>query len=259
MSNSSLVNYTKISPHKSSPRNRKIDRITIHHMAGNLSVETCGNVFQSRKASSNYGIGTDGRVGMYVEEKDRSWASSSSANDNRAVTIEVANNSGSPNWTVSDKALAKLIDLCTDICKRNGIKKLNYTGDTTGNLTMHKWFVATNCPGPYLESKFPYIASEVNKRLSDNKATENTTNTTNEGVATVNVTLNVLRNGSTGEQVKALQRMLYAMGYKLGSNNPIDGSFGSMTDAAVRAYQKNKGLTVDGIVGQQTWNKLFGK
>lgn len=165
MSNSSLVNYTKISPHRNSPRNDAIRKITIHHMAGNLSVETCGNVFQSRKASSNYGIGTDGRVGMYVEEKDRSWASSSAENDNQAVTIEVANDQIGGQWHVSDTALAKLIELCVDICKRNGISKLNFTGNANGNLTMHKYFAATACPGPYLESKFPYIAEEVNKRL----------------------------------------------------------------------------------------------
>lgn len=167
MSNSSLVNYTRLSPNYSSRNGVKIDTITIHHMAGNLSVETCGAVFANggREASSNYGIGTDGRVGMYVEEKNRSWCSSNGDNDRRAVTIEVANDQIGGNWHVSDKALAKCIDLCVDICKRNGIKKLNYTGNKSGNLTMHKWFAATACPGPYLESKFPYIASEVNKRL----------------------------------------------------------------------------------------------
>lgn len=165
MSNSKYVEYTKISPHRTSPRNHKIDKITIHHMAGNLSIETCGSVFQSRRASSNYGIGTDGRVGMYVEEKDRSWASSNAANDHRAVTIEVANSKTGGDWLVSDKALAKLIDLCVDICQRNDIKELNYTGNKNGNLTMHSYFAATACPGPYLKSKFPYIAAEVNKRL----------------------------------------------------------------------------------------------
>ncbi len=167
MSNSKLVNYTRISPNSTNPRKEKIKKITIHHMAGNLSVEACGNVFasSSRDASSNYGIDSNGQVGMYVEEKNRSWCSSSASNDHQAVTIEVANNSGAPNWTVSDKALSKLIDLCTDICERNGIKELNYTGDASGNLTMHCWFVATSCPGPYLKSKFTYIADEVNKRL----------------------------------------------------------------------------------------------
>lgn len=168
MSNSALVDYVKLSPNCTKPRNHAIDTITIHHMAGNLTVEACGAVFapSSRKASSNYGIGTDGRVGMYVEEANRSWASSSPSNDHRAVTIEVANDGGAPNWHVSDTALAKLIDLCVDICKRNGIARLNYTGDTSGNLTMHKWFAATVCPGPYLESKFPWIAAEVNNRLA---------------------------------------------------------------------------------------------
>lgn len=180
MSNSSLVNYTRISPNRNSPRNHKIDKITIHHMAGNSSIETCGNVFapSSRQASSNYGIGSDGRVGMYVEEKDRSWCSSSASNDHRAVTIEVANDGGAPDWHVSDKAIAKLIDLCVDICKRNGISKLNYTGTTSGNLTRHNMFKNTNCPGPYLQSKFPYIASEVNKRLGGSSSSGSTSTNT---------------------------------------------------------------------------------
>jgi len=168
MSNSSLVDYVKISPNKTSPRNHKIDRITIHHMAGNLSVETCGNVFapSSRQASANYGIDSDGRVGMYVEEKDRSWCSSNKANDYRAVTIEVADDVIGNGWHSSDKAMNKLVELCADICRRNGITRLNYTGDTNGNLTMHKWFASTDCPGAYLESKFPWIAEQVNKKLS---------------------------------------------------------------------------------------------
>jgi len=124
--NSTLVSFIKISPNKTSPRNHKIDTITIHCMAGNLSVETCGNVFAptSRKASSNYGIGSDGRIALYVDEKDRSWCSSNAANDNRAITIEVANDGGAPDWHISDKALNSLIALVTDICKRNNIKEL---------------------------------------------------------------------------------------------------------------------------------------
>ena len=149
MSNSSLVNFRKISPN-SDPRLDKIRKITIHHMAGNLSVEACGNGFanSSREASANYGIDSNGRVGLYVEEHNRSWCSSNSSNDHQAITIEVANDGGAPNWHVSDKALNKLVDLCVDICKRNGIKQLNYTGDSSGNLTMHKYFAATVCPRP---------------------------------------------------------------------------------------------------------------
>ena len=166
-SNSKLVSYKKLSPNYNDRKGKAIKKITIHHMAGNLSVETCGNIFadKNREASSNYGIGTDGRIALYVEEKNRSWCSSSSSNDYQAVTIEVANCSGAPDWKVSDKALAALIDLCTDICKRNGIKELNFTGDASGNLTQHNYFAATDCPGKYLKSKFSYIAKEVNKRL----------------------------------------------------------------------------------------------
>ena len=179
MSNSSLVNYTQFSPNCSKPRNHSIDKITIHHMAGNLTVEQCGGVFapSSREASANYGIGTDGRVGLYVDEANRSWCSSNSANDNRAVTIEVANDEVGGDWHVSDTALAKLITLCSDICKRNDIAKLNYTGDKSGNLTMHKWFAATACPGPYLESKFPDIAEQVNALLGSSSDTAETPTT----------------------------------------------------------------------------------
>ena len=178
MGNSGLVDYIKISPNKSSPRKHKIDTITIHHMAGNLSVETCGNVFASasRQASSNYGIGSDGRIGMYVEEKDRSWCSSSASNDHRAITIEVANNSGGPDWTVSDKAIASLINLCEDICRRNDIPKLLWKNDKSlvgqvdkQNITIHNWFAATTCPGPYLTQKIPFVVDEVNKRLNPSK------------------------------------------------------------------------------------------
>lgn len=164
--NSSLVSYKKLSPNYNKRLN-KIKKITIHHMAGNLTVEACGRIFarRSRMASSNYAIGSDGRVALYVEEKNRSWCSSSAANDHQAVTIEVANDGGAPDWHVSDKAMESLINLCVDICRRNDIERLDYTGTKSGNLTMHKWFAATACPGPYLESKFPYIAEEVNRRL----------------------------------------------------------------------------------------------
>lgn len=174
MSNSPLVSYTKISPNSTNPRNNAIKKITIHHMAGNLSVEACGNVFATteRQASSNYGVGSDGRIGLYVEEKNRSWCSSNRENDHQAITIEVANDGGAPDWHVSDKALAATIDLCADICRRNGIAKLNYTGDASGNLTEHNYFASTLCPGPYLKSKLSYIASEVNKRLASGSTEE---------------------------------------------------------------------------------------
>ncbi len=178
MSNSPLVSYTKISPNRTSPRNHKIDTITIHCVVGQCSVETLGNIFAptSRQASSNYGIGYDGRIGMYCEEKDRSWCTSSASNDHRAITIEVASDTTHP-YAVTDKALAALIDLCTDICKRNGIKKLLWKGDKNligqvdkQNMTVHRWFANKSCPGDYLYERHSYIADEVNKRLGASAA-----------------------------------------------------------------------------------------
>lgn len=210
MSNSPLVVFTKLSPHRA-PRTAAIDTITIHHMAGNASIEVCAQAFQgTRKASSNYGIGADGRVGLYVPESDRAATSSSTKNDNRAITIEVANDGGDPDWHVSDKALAKLIDLCVDICQRNGIERLNFTGDKTGNLTMHKWFAPTACPGPYLASKFPYIAAEVNKRLG--VAPNGTTEADGEQVATLAIgDIVTLAPGATYATGKSIASFVFKM------------------------------------------------
>lgn len=171
--NSPLVVYTKLSPNHSGERNHAIDTITIHCVVGQCSVETLGNIFAptSRKASCNYGIGTDGRIGMYVEEKNRSWCTSSSSNDNRAITIEVASDTKHP-YAVNDKAYAALLDLVTDICNRNGIKKLLWKGDKSligqvdkQNMTVHRWFANKSCPGEYLYERHGEIAAEVNKRL----------------------------------------------------------------------------------------------
>lgn len=259
MSNSNLVNYVWLSPNCNKPRNDKIKKITIHMVAGNCSVETLGSIFakESRRASSNYGIGSDGRVGLYVNECDRSWCSGSRGNDHQAITIEVANDSGAPEWHVSDKAMDKLIKLCVDICKRNGIKKLNFTGDKNGNLTMHKYFQDTSCPGQYLESKFPYIANEVNKALGvadEPKPTEKTTQ--KESAKTVNIDLLVLRKGENrgNEQIKTLQRLLKQMNYYKMS---IDGSFGNGTKNAVEDFQAERGLDSDGVVGKATWTELL--
>ena len=174
MSNSSLISYTNISPNRSAGRNHKIDTITIHCMAGNLSIETCGNLFarSSTKASSNYGIGSDGRIGLYVEEKDRSWATSSGINDNRAITIEVASDSFHP-YKVTDKAYKSLVKLCADICKRNGITKLVWSTNKNDrlnhlngcNMTVHRDFANKACPGDYLYNLHGQIAKEVNELL----------------------------------------------------------------------------------------------
>ena len=188
MSNSALISYTKLSPNHSGKRTKKIDTITIHCMAGQLSVESCGALFaqSSRQASSNYGIGNDGRIALYVDEGNRSWCTSSNANDQRAVTIEVANNGGAPDWPVSAKAYAALLDLVTDTCKRNEIKKLVWSTNKNErmnhlngcNMTVHRDYANKACPGDWLYNRHGEIAAEVNRRLGSGSSTPSTGETT---------------------------------------------------------------------------------
>ena len=180
MSNSSLVSYTKLSPNYTRGRSHKIDRITPHYMDGNGTIETLGEIFAptARRASSNYGIGSDGRVGMYVEEENRAWTSGSSYNDNRAVTIECANLA---DGSLTDACWNSLVRLCVDICGRNSIPALNYTGNDTGNLTMHRWYQDTDCPGPWLANQFERLANEVNALLEGKIPTPTPAPTTSFG------------------------------------------------------------------------------
>lgn len=166
--NSSLASYVYLSRNAGFPREAEIDTITIHHMAGDLTLEELGEEFAlaDRRASANYGIDRDGNVGLYVEEANRAWTSSSVENDSRAVTIEVANDEIGGSWHVSDASYQTLISLCVDICRRNGISKLTYTGDTRGNLTTHDMFAGTECPGAYLKSHLNDIADAVNNQLA---------------------------------------------------------------------------------------------
>lgn len=258
MSNSALVDYTRLSPNRSHPRNHTIDKITIHHMAGNLSVEICGSVFanSSREASANYGIGSDGRVGLYVDEGDRAWASASPSNDNRAVNIEVANCATGGDWPVSSAAYNKLIDLCVDICQRNGIKALNYTGVADGNLTEHRMFMATACPGPYLHERMSQIAAAVNARLgaAEVPAEDNNTNTKEE---TINMELRMLSRGMEGNDVRAAMLLMKDKGYYPDDIWSGDKLFGPKMEAGLRRMQADHGLGVDGILGSNSWNFLL--
>lgn len=211
MSNSPLVDYTRISPNKNSPRNHKIDTITIHCVVGQCTVETLGNIFAptSRQASSNYGVGTDGKIGMYVEEKDRSWCSSSAANDNRAVTIEVASDTKHP-YAVNDRAFAALLDLVTDICKRNGIKKLVWSTKKADrmnhkngcNMTVHRDYANKSCPGDYLYNRHGEIAAEVNRRLG-------VTDTAPDAGAGQGVTVYTVKKGDTLSAIAAKHGTTY--------------------------------------------------
>lgn len=211
MSNSPLVDYTRISPNKNSPRNHKIDTITIHCVVGQCTVETLGNIFAptSRQASSNHGVGTDGKIGMYVEEKDRSWCSSSAANDNRAVTIEVASDTKHP-YAVNDRAFAALLDLVTDICKRNGIKKLVWSTKKADrmnhkngcNMTVHRDYANKSCPGDYLYNRHGEIAAEVNRRLG-------VTDTAPDAGAGQGVTVYTVKKGDTLSAIAAKHGTTY--------------------------------------------------
>lgn len=183
MSNSSLVSYTKLSPNHSGQRTHSIDRITPHCVVGQLSAESICGCFTStsRQASCNYGIGTDGKIALCVEEKNRSWCSSSNANDQRAVTIECASDLKEP-YAMNSKVYASLVNLCVDICKRNGKKKLLWLGnkDKTLNyspksdemvLTVHRWFANKSCPGDWLYARLGNLATEVTKKLGGTSTT----------------------------------------------------------------------------------------
>lgn len=174
MSNSKLVDVIKISPNQNKVRNHKIDTITIHCVAGQLTATQIGDLFAdpNYKASSNYGIGVDCKIGLYVDEKGRSWCSSSASNDNRSITIEVASDRQHP-YKVNDDVFEKLIELLVDICKRNNIKKLLWKADKSligqiqkQNMTVHRWFKNKDCPGEYLYNKHYEIAKRVNKKLN---------------------------------------------------------------------------------------------
>ena len=180
--NSKLVVYKKLSPNHSGKRTHSIDRISPHCVVGQCTAEGLGSWFakSSTQASSNYGIDKDGRVGLYVEEKNRSWCTSSNANDQRAVTIECASDNKEP-YTMNSKVYNTLVKLCVDICKRNGKKKLLWFGDKTKTLnyspksdemviTVHRWFANKSCPGNWLYSRLGKLASEVTKQLGGSSA-----------------------------------------------------------------------------------------
>ncbi|MCI9129616.1 MAG: N-acetylmuramoyl-L-alanine amidase [Eggerthellaceae bacterium] len=167
--NSPLTDYVYLTQNADYPRDDWIKKITIHHMAGDLELDRLGQKFARRdtQASSNYGIDSEGNVALYVEEANRAWTSNNRANDEQAITIEVANDEMYGDWHVSDAAFSKLVELCADICRRNGIDELVFSEDGTGNLNYHGMMDAsTECPGPYLKSRMQDIADAVNEKLA---------------------------------------------------------------------------------------------
>lgn len=185
--NSSLVDYVKLSPNHSGLRTHKICRISPHIVVGQLSAEGIADCFpKGRDASCNYGIGYDGRRSLIVEEKNRSWCTSNAENDQRAITIEVASDRTAP-YTVTTEAYTSLVELCIDICKRNGLNKVLWFGDKTKSLdyepedgecvlTVHRWFANKSCPGDWMYSRMGQLADEINKTL------ENTNNVSKNDV-----------------------------------------------------------------------------
>ena len=216
---------------KSSVRMEKITKITPHHMAGNIDAEQCAKMHKDSdvEASANYYIGTDGTICSGVAENRRAWTSSSSWNDQRAITIEVANNSFAPDWTVSDKAYKSLVKLCADICKRYNINP-HYDGTKNGTITYHQMFASTACPGPYLKKLIDNrtfekdILKEMNVKVKPKKYS-----------GAFPIIPPTLQYGTQGLQVERLQKFLNWYGdYSLDT----DGIFGQQTKRAVVAFQK---------------------
>ena len=249
--NSPLVSYTKLSPNHSGQRTHSIDRITPHCVVGQATAERIAEIFEptSRQASCNYGIGRDGRIALIVEEKNRSWCSSSKENDQRAITIEVASDSTHP-YAFRDEAYAALITLCIDICKRNGKKKLLWLTDKAKTLdynpaademilSVHRWFANKSCPGDWMYARMGELAAKVTAALGGDDSTIQP------------VVKKGLTKGDKGEAVKTMQTMLIACGFSCGSTG-ADGDFGKNTLAGLIAFQTASGLTADGVYGDET-------
>ena len=307
MSNSPLVSYTNLSPNRTSPRNHKIDTITIHCVVGQLTAKQIVDLvrFQTYNAkngsSCNYAVGTDGSIGLCVEESNRSWCTSSRTNDHRAITIEVASDKTHP-YAVNDKAMSALIELVADICKRNGIKELKWKADKSligqvdkQNMTAHRWFANTACPGDYLYSRFGDIAEAVNKKLNKTSikpvvsgeiyrvrtswnAPESQIGAYNslenariacdkagngyevyntDGIAVYPVKENTNEDITLKKGAKGDKvKELQTLLDNLGYECEIDGSFGAKTLTQVLKFQKDYDLEQDGSVGPKTWKAL---
>lgn len=253
MSNSKLVNVkvkANATNYTNGRQGNKIKKITLHHMAGVLTAKVCGKVFQAynRKTSTHYGIGSDGKIGLYVDEEDIAYSDGNWNSNCTSVTIEVANSARGGQWPVSDKSIKLAIKLVADIAKRNNLGKL-----VVGrNLTYHSMYASTACPGPYLRSKLKYIAQEANKingyTTTKKTTTKKTTGKTYTGTFPTLPKRGYFKKGDTGTQVKYLQKFLNWYGdYGL----TVDGDFGAKTDVAVEKFQKATGLKVDGLFGSK--------
>lgn len=266
MSNSSLVTYKRLTGNYD-PRNHKIDTITIHCYVGQATAKQGCDYFYStgREVSSNYVVGRDGSIGLSVEEKNRAWTSFSPSNDHRAITIETACETKAP-YKVNDAAYNALIKLCVDICKRNGIKKLVWSNNESDrinhrngcNMTVHRDFANTDCPGKYLMKRMADIANQVNKKLGAATTTTKPTTTIKidapSDVGGNDMTRGYFQVGDRNEGVYTYKQMLMLLKKKGIITQGVDNNeiFGAGTRTATKQVQKAAGITVDGLAGPQT-------
>ena len=268
MSNSSLATYQRLTDNYD-PRRNKIDTITIHCYVGQVTAKQGCDYFYNtdREVSSNYVVGRDGSIGLSVAENHRAWTSYSPPNDHRAITIEVASDAKTP-YAVTDKAYSALIALVTDVCKRNGIKKLVWSNNKTDrinhqngcNMTVHRDFLSTDCPGEYLYSHMSDIAAQVNKRLSTGITTPATKPTTTIKIDAPleiggnDMTRGYFRVGDRNEGVYAYKQQLMLLKKKGIISQGVDNNeiFGAGTRTATKQVQKAAKIEVDGLAGPQT-------
>lgn len=280
MSNSSLVTYKKLTNDKST-RKSKIDTITIHCYVGQVTAKQGCDYFATsdRQVSSNYVVGKDGSIGLSVEEKYRAWTSggvdkngkpirvngiSGADNDHRAVTIEVACDTKKP-YAVTDKAYKSLIELVADICKRNGIKELKWKGDKSlvgkvdkQNMTVHRWFSNTECPGDWLYSRMGEIAKKVNEKIAV-KTTESKPTTTKKETTKAESffpSRGYFAKGDVSPNVGKIATFMRKMFPSYTSEKALGNTYGDYLIKAVKEFQKRTGLKVDGYFGEKTLKKL---
>lgn len=254
MSNSSLATekYLAHKDNYTDGRNTKISEITLHHMAGVLTAKECGAIFQKkgRKASSNYGIGKNGEIALYVEEKDTSWCNSNWNSNCRSVTIEISNSKTSGNYPVSAKVLKSTINLVADIVRRNNLGKL-VKGK---NLTWHRMYANTNCPGEYLLSKMDYIVDEVNKLSGyceeSHKEEKKETKKSffpSKGYFTL---------GDTHENIGKIAEFMYRVFPSYTTKKALGNYYGKYIQQSIKEFQERTNLENDGSVGPLTLAKL---
>lgn len=267
MGHSSLASYFAYSPnHYAGRKGYSVDTLTPHYMAGNCSVEICGGIFapKSRQASSNYGIGSDGRIAVYVDETNGPWTSGSYKNDCRAITFEVANLGDS---SITNAAWKSLVALCVDICKRYGFKGVQYTGSADHSkqksgymlLTKHCWFQNTDCPGKWLTQQFERLANEVNAAMGGKAPTVRPRNNTQggaldvDGIGSYNTVLDMqhalgtYEDGTISGQWKPNHQYFEGI---------VSAEWGAQGSPMVMALQRLIGAGVDGIWGQETSTRL---